>query len=74
MNTNYLVHNEKEIRGFFEDYRWLSNFWGTPVVYEGIEYPTAENAYQATKVIKECRAMFSSCTPGKEKKYGKNLN
>lgn len=39
----------KEIKGFFGKYRWLSNFWYAPVMYESIIYPTNEHAYQAAK-------------------------
>lgn len=27
------------IKGFFEEYRWLSNFWLAEVEYEGLRYP-----------------------------------
>lgn len=37
--------------GFFEDYRFLSNFHESPVWFEGILYPSSENAYQAAKSI-----------------------
>ncbi len=30
-------------------YRFLSNFYMAPVVYEGITYPSSEHAYQAAK-------------------------
>lgn len=34
---------------FTGDYRWLSNFYSIPVLYEGITYPSSEHAYQAAK-------------------------
>ena len=32
-------------------FRFLSNFYASPIEYEGYEYPTAEHAYQAQKTI-----------------------
>lgn len=37
------------IKEFQGEYRWLSNFWPARVVLDGVEYPTVENAYQASK-------------------------
>ena len=42
---------DKKIEGFFEDYRFLSNFYPSEIVYEGITYPSVEHAYQAAKVL-----------------------
>lgn len=39
----------REIKGFNGEYRFLSNFYITPVPYNGGVYPTAENAFQAAK-------------------------
>lgn len=37
------------IEGFQGEYRFLSNFWIAPASYAGVEYKTAEHAYQAAK-------------------------
>ena len=37
------------IAGFSENYRFLSNFYHAPIFYNGVSYPTVENAYQAAK-------------------------
>lgn len=37
------------VRGFFGEYRWLSNFWPSPMVLNEKHYPTVEHAYQASK-------------------------
>lgn len=42
-----------EIKGFFGDYRFLSNFWGCRIAYEGVVYPSTEHAYQAAKTLDE---------------------
>lgn len=39
----------KSVRGFFGDYRWLSNFWPATVELDGVEYTSVEHAYQAAK-------------------------
>lgn len=42
-------HNPNIVLGFFGRYRFLSNFYPSPVLWEGVEYPTVEHAYQAAK-------------------------
>jgi predicted NAD-dependent protein-ADP-ribosyltransferase YbiA (DUF1768 family) len=41
-----------QILGFFGEYKWLSNFHLCPVTYEGVVYPSSENAFQAAKFYK----------------------
>lgn len=63
------------IAEFQGDHRFLSNFWMVPVEVDGITYPSAEHAYQASKTtshahqiqIKACR------TPGQAKRLGKSV-
>lgn len=43
------IHNDKEIRGFFGEYRWLSNFHMCDVYYKGALYPSSEHAYMSAK-------------------------
>lgn len=52
---NFVIHNEKEIKGFFgneekKGYRWLSNFYGAPIYFNGKKFPTNEHAYQFAKL------------------------
>jgi ribA/ribD-fused uncharacterized protein len=63
------------IAGFFGSYRWLSNFWPAPVVYEGVQFPTVEHAYQAakTKDEKRWREFQLAKTPGDAKRLGRTL-
>ena len=42
-----------KIDKFFGAYRFLSNFWLSPLKYEGRVYWTAEHAYQAAKTLDE---------------------
>jgi ribA/ribD-fused uncharacterized protein len=56
-------HNEKEIKGFFGEYRFLSNFWPAKVYLDGEEYDSTENAYQAAKYKKNSRDYLKKCSP-----------
>lgn len=62
------------IYGFFGDYRWLSNFHLSSVVYEGQVFPSVENAFQAAKVDKADRDLFLTCTPSEAKKMGREVD
>ena len=48
---DYVIHDELQVKGFFNEYRFLSNYELGNVLYEGIIYPSSENAYQAAKSI-----------------------
>jgi ribA/ribD-fused uncharacterized protein len=54
-------------------YAFLSNFHPSPLTYEGIEYPTAEHAYQAGKTTEShLRVHISTLkTPGEAKRQGR---
>ena len=69
----YAIHNDKAIAGFFGDYRYLSNFELCDVWYEGLKYPSTENAYQAAKVIPELRESFVTMSPSDSKKAWKEV-
>ena len=63
-----------KIEQFRGEYRWLSNFHRCDVEFEGIMYPSSENAYQAAKSDDmEIRTTFKSLAPGKSKKLGSRL-
>ncbi len=59
---SFAIHNEKEIKGFFGEYRFLSNFWPAKVFLDDIEYKSVELAYQAAKWEKEDRDYFQKCS------------
>jgi predicted NAD-dependent protein-ADP-ribosyltransferase YbiA (DUF1768 family) len=67
------IHNSKEIRGFFGPYEWLSNTHRSEVFYFGMKFPSAENAYQATKVFPSERPRFQTCSPFEAMKLGDSL-
>lgn len=57
------THNEREIKGFFGSFRFLSNFWPAKVFLDGEEYGSTENAYQAAKYKKEYRGFLRTSSP-----------
>lgn len=61
------------ITEFQGQYRWLSNFWRSPILYERIKYPTVEHAYQAAKSTNyEYKKMIATLpTPGDAKRAGR---
>ncbi len=70
----YSVHNDDNIKGFFGDYRWLSNFHECPVFFEGLLYRSSENAYQAAKIDDDFRHHLQTCTPTESKKKWKKYS
>lgn len=63
---------QNKINGFFGKWRFLSNFWECPITFEGLEYPSVENAYQAAKTLDiEVRKQFQNITPKESKSLGK---
>src|SRR5882672_7467864 len=62
------------IAAFEGQYRWLSNFWPAPVVYDGIRYPSVEHAYVAAKTDQpELRVPLQRMLAGQAKRYGRTL-
>ena len=65
---------EEKISGFNGQWRFLSNFYETQITYEGITYPSVENAYQAAKTIsQEERLKFVNITAKEAKSLGKKI-
>lgn len=71
---DFIVHDDQNIKGFFGDFRWLSNFHVSDVYYEDVLYPSSENAYQAAKSIDpKIREKFINITPSESKKLGRKI-
>ena len=71
---DYIIHDRNNVKGFFGKFRFLSNFHVAPVTYEGLDFPSTENAYQAAKTtIPEMREKFLNLTPSEAKKLGQKL-
>lgn len=61
------------INNFDDKYRFLSNFSHSTIMYEGIEYPTIEHAFQAAKTfdVKQRQQIANLKTPGEAKRAGR---
>jgi ribA/ribD-fused uncharacterized protein len=68
----YAVHNDQFIKGLFGDYFYLSNAKKCEVCFEGVIYPSSENAYQASKIIPKEREHFLHLSAYDSKKYWRN--
>lgn len=60
---------------FEDEYAFLSNFYHSPFIHDGITYPTNEHFFQAMKTldIDERKAIAAADTPGKAKRMGRNV-
>lgn len=65
----------EKIDRFVDGYRWLSNFWIVPVIFEGVQYRSVEHAYVASKTLdlKEREHVMTLLNPGAAKRYGRRL-
>lgn len=64
------------INSFQGECRFLSNFWMCPVLFDGINYPSSEHAYQAAKTLStRMRLHVAQLTsPGQAKRAGRSFN
>lgn len=63
------------ILSFSREHQFLSNFYPSSILYEGLVYPTSEHAYQAAKSDNPNNKLTISNlgTPGKAKRFGKKV-
>ncbi len=63
------------IKEFKDEFRFLSNFWSSPIEHEGKVYPTAEHLYQAMKASTDEGRELVRCSEhaGIAKKLGKTV-
>jgi N-glycosidase YbiA len=62
------------IYGFFGDHRFLSNFHLCNVEFEGMCYPSSENAYMAAKTSDlNLKKVLQTMSPKKAKSYGRTV-
>lgn len=56
-------------------YAFLSNFFPSSILYEGIVYPTNEHFFQAMKTLnqEERKKIAAADTPGKAKRLGRHV-
>lgn len=60
---------------FADDYEFLSNFAASPVVVDGLTYPTVEHAFQAAKTFDpaEKARIAAVATPATAKRAGRKV-
>lgn len=69
-----IVHDENNIKGFFGEYRWLSNFHVCPVMWNEFMFESSEAAYQAAKSLNpEVWAEFTKIEPKDAKSAGRKI-
>ena len=63
------------INKFEGEYAFLSNFYHSPFVYDGIEYPTVEHFFQAAKTtdLSKRKEIAAALTPGQAKRMGRQV-
>ena len=60
------------IHSFREEYRFLSNFWDAPVIYQGLTFQNAEAAFQAQKCHDEAdKEQFCALRSNEAKRLGR---
>ncbi len=64
-----------DIKGFFGDYRFLSNFYESPLRVNGVTYLTVEHFFQASKASnkEDHDYVNSAATPGIAKHRGRRI-
>ena len=69
--------NQECVTEFKNDYTFLSNFYPSYILFEGLVYPTVEHAYVAAKsfdsVFKIMIAELSEYQAGAAKRLGRNI-
>ena len=66
---------EKAIDSFSGDYRFLSNFYPSLVIFNGLQFQTVEHAYQAAKSLKysDQIKIKKAKNPSKAKRLGRSV-
>lgn len=57
------------------EHAFLSNFYSSPIIYEGIVYPTVEHMFQAMKTLDlmQRQKIANAATPGAAKRMGRQV-
>lgn len=64
------------VLAFRDEYKFLSNFFISKIVYEGITYRSVEHAYQAIKcsTFKDKIKVHNTLSPSDARKYGRRVH
>lgn len=72
--SHNMICDENNIKGFFGEHRWLSNYEPCLVEYEGLVFLSSEAAFQAAKCEnKEERSKFLNVSASEAKKLGQTV-
>jgi ribA/ribD-fused uncharacterized protein len=70
----YVVHDDKQIAGFFYPYRFLSNFYPAEVELQGFNFGSTEAAFQAAKCqSRDEMEIFTQMSASESKSEGKKV-
>ena len=71
---DYIVHDDKNIKGFYQEFRFLSNFEKCEIYFDNELYGSTEAAYMAGKslnhYVRKQFSLLSSITPSEARKLG----
>ena len=68
------IHTESFVKGFFGEYRWLSNYEVCDIVYKGELYTSTEAAYHSAKNDDEyIKSNIRNMGPKESKTYSKTI-
>jgi predicted NAD-dependent protein-ADP-ribosyltransferase YbiA (DUF1768 family) len=67
------THDDNNIKGFFGNYRFLSNMWKCKIQVNTYCFPSVENAYQAFKRPISDWDVFEKCSPIESKSVNDDL-
>ena len=74
IERDFVVHDEDNIKGFFGEFRWLSNFEVCDVMFDGLIYSSSEAAYQSAKTADMAeRQYFIGMEPKLALRYGRAI-
>lgn len=65
------LHDKYNIKGFFYEYRFLSNSHICDIYFDGLLYTSTESAYQAGKLSHNKRKPFTIMSPSEAMKEGR---
>jgi hypothetical protein len=69
-----VIHTETMVKGFFGEYRWLSNYHVCPVIFRGMEFTSSEAAYQSAKTNDDyVKSQIQAMSPSESKKFSHSL-
>ena len=69
-----IIHTETMVKGFFNEYRWLSNYHICDIEYKGKMFTSTEAAYQSAKTDDDyLKSQFQLMTPTESKSFANKI-